>query len=232
MIHTPAVVPVADHAVVVIFDDEINDATLARIHALDAALTRHPPTGLTEIVPAMTSLLVAFDPLATDHAAISAAVYENLDAAGAIGPGARHVIDVCYDAEHAPDLQRVAERTGLDTEAVVDAHLAATYTVGMYGFAPGYAYLYGTPEPIQLHRSPTPGPVVPAGSVIIAGQQCLIIPIAMSTGWFAIGRSPVRMYTADLDRPFLLDVGDTVTFRRIDGHTLDRRLTQQEADTR
>lgn len=226
----PTVVPVADHAVLVGFGGEINEATLSRIHALDAALTLSPPAGLTEIVPAMTTLLVAFDPMLTDHTSISAAVFDSLASHTNTASGTRHVIDVCYDAEHAPDVSVAAERCGLTAAEVVDAHLASTFIVGMYGFAPGYAYLYGTPAQIQLPRNPTPGPAVPAGSVIIAGQQCLIIPVAMSTGWFAIGRTAKQMLTADPDRPFLVDVGDTVKFRRIDAIELNRQLCEIPAN--
>jgi inhibitor of KinA len=232
MTTTPVAVPVADHGVLVVFDDHISDETHARILALDAALARNPPAGLTEIVPAMTTLLVTFDPLATDHTSITAAVHDNLTAPSAASRGAAHVIDVCYDKQNAPDLAALAKRAGIDSEAAIAAHLAGTYTVGMYGFAPGYAYMYGTPASIQQPRNPTPGPLVPAGSVIIAGQQCLIIPIAMSTGWFAIGRSPASMYTADHDKPFLFDIGDTVTFQRIDGNDLESRLAEQDAGTR
>jgi inhibitor of KinA len=224
---TPHLVPVADHGVLVVFDDQISDATLARVHALDAALAVKRPTGLRETVPAMTTLLVVFDPLVTDHVAISAAINDGLASPGAIARGAAHVIDVCYDRPHAPDLAALAARAGIDADAVVAAHSAGTYTVGMYGFAPGYAYMYGTPESIQQPRNPTPGQLVPAGSVIVAGQQCLIIPIAMSTGWFAIGRTTVSMYTADHDRPFLFDVGDTVTFQPIDVSEFESRVREQ-----
>jgi inhibitor of KinA len=221
-VNIPSVVPVADHAVLVAFDQAITHATLARIHALDAALSQRPPLGMTEIVPALTHLLVAFDPLVTDHVSITAAVFANLDTTTTKAPGAKHIIDVCYDADFADGLATVADRTGLSESAVIDAHLSATYTVGMYGFAPGYAYLYGTPAAIEIPRNPTPGPMIPAGSVIIAGQQCLIIPTAMSTGWFALGRCPIPMLTDDPARPFLFDVGDTVTFRRIDPVAFER----------
>lgn len=230
MTTTPTVVPVADHAVLVGFGGEINGETLSRIHAVDTALTLSPPVGLTEIVPAMTTLLIAFDPMLTDHTAISAAVFDSLAFHTDTTLGTRHVIDVCYDGEHAPDMSVAAERCGLTAAEVVDAHLAAAFSVGMYGFAPGYAYLYGTPALIRLPRNPTPGPVVPAGSVIIAGQQCLIIPVAMSTGWFAIGRTATEMLTADPDRPFLFDVGDTVNFRRIDAIELNRQLSEIPAN--
>jgi inhibitor of KinA len=228
----PSVVPVADHAVLVVFGGKIDDSTIARIHALDSALSHNPPPGMTEIVPALTSLLVVFDPLVTDHANITAAIFASLSSSADRSPGATHLIDVCYDDDHGPDLRVVAERTKLDEATVVEAHLAGIYTVGMYGFAPGFAYLYGTPEAIQLPRNPTPGSLRPAGSVITAGQQCLITPTAMSTGWFAIGRSPVPMLTGDPDRPFLFDVGDTVTFRRIAATELDGRLDSHAAGGR
>ena len=226
----PAVVAVADHAVLVAFSDDIDEGTLARIHALDAALTRRPPEGLTEIVPAMTTVLIAFDPVLTDHAAITAAVLDNLAAAGAPTAGAQHVIDVCYEDGNGANLGDLAERAGLDIDEVVAAHGDATFTVGMYGFAPGYAYLYGTPLSIQVPRNPTPGAVVPAGSVIVAGQQCLIIPVAMSTGWFAVGRTAAQMLTPDPERPFLFDVGDTVTFRAIAADELERRFAALPAE--
>jgi inhibitor of KinA len=223
----PTLVPVADHGVLVVFGEEISAGLLARIHALDAALGRARPLGMTEIVPAMTTLLVAFDPTITDHVEIGNAVLANLAAPSDAAPGAHHIIDVCYDGEHAPDLATVAERAGIEAADVVAAHTGATFTVGMYGFAPGYAYLYGTPESIQLPRNPTPGPAVPAGSVIIAGQQCLVIPVAMSTGWFAIGRTATAMLLDDPERPFLVDVGDTVTFNRVSASELQQRLAER-----
>lgn len=220
----PVLLPVADHALLVEFGDEIDDATLIRIQSLDAALAATPPVGVVEVVPALTHLLVVFDPMVTDHSAIAAAVTDRIEHRSHSAPGTHHVVDMCFEAAHAPHLAAAAERAGVSEAQVAEAHLSAVYRVGMYGFAPGYAYLYGTPPAIQLPRNPTPGPPVPAGSVIITGQQCLVIPVAMSTGWFAIGRSPVQVLRDDPDRPFLFDVGDTVSFRRITAAELDARL--------
>lgn len=223
----PSLVPVADHAVLVEFGDEIDDITLGRIQSLDAALAAAPPDGLVEVVPALTHLLVVFDPVVTDHATIAAVVADRVDHRVHATPGTHHVIDICFEAPHAPDLAAAAAQAGLSPEAVAEAHLSAVYRVGMYGFAPGYAYLYGTPPSLQLPRNPVPGPPVPAGSVIITGQQCLVIPVAMSTGWFAIGRSPVQVLRDNPERPFLFDVGDTVGFRRITADELDARLPEE-----
>lgn len=232
MINRPTVVPVADHSVLVVFAEEFNTVALSRIHALDAAIAMNPPKGLTEVVPALVNLLVRFDPFATDHAAITAGVLALLDVPPTEVSGRHHTIEVCYDAPHAPDLAVVAQRTGLPLDAVIEQHLEGAYRVGMYGFAPGFAYLYGTPAAIGLPRNPTPGPSVPAGSVIIAAQQCIVTPTDMSTGWFAIGRSSAEMLLRHEERPFRFDVGDTVSFSRINAARLDDQFAQRATDTR
>ncbi len=95
---------------------------------------------------------------------------------------------------------------------IAQTHAAARYTVATYGFAPGYAYLGGLPPALRLDRKTTPLRDVPAGSVIIAGSQCLITTLTMPTGWWIIGHSPLRVLTGDPARPFLFQVGDRVRF--------------------
>ena len=107
----------------------------------------------------------------------------------------------------------IASVTGVK---VIEQHLAAEYRVGMYGFAPGYAYLSAVPEALQLPRKPKALRDIPAGSVLIAGPQCLVTTLTMPTGWSIIGRSPTEILRNDPERPFLFDVGDRVRFARID----------------
>lgn len=127
-------------------------------------------------------------------------------------------VDVCYDPDFSPDLESVAEACGLTPEQVIAAHLSGEYSVYMYGFAPGYAYLAGVPASIQVPRKQTAVRDIPAGSVLVAGPQCLITTLKMPTGWWIIGRSPTKILDAKaLDRPFLFDVGNTVRFRRVTG---------------
>ena len=54
-----------------------------------------------------------------------------------------------------------------------------------------------------------------AGSVLVAGAQCLVTTLTMPTGWWILGRSPTRILNVDEKRPFLFDVDDCVTFKRI-----------------
>lgn len=210
----PLLRPVADRALLVEFGDAIGDAAHTAVLRLDRALQAAPFAGLCETVPAFVNLLVVFDPLLTDHAAAAAAVRAALAQAPAVAaPGRRHDLPVSYD--DAPDLAEVAARTGMDVPGVIAAHLAGDYRIRLYGFAPGYAYMSGLPPALRLDRKPSPRRGVPAGSVIIAGGQCLITTLTMPTGWWIIGRCPVPILTGDPARPFLFDVGDSVRFHRL-----------------
>jgi len=212
---------VADHALLISFGDQITDAAHQMVIALDQALTQAPPTGMLEAVPAMVNLLIDFDPVITDHGAVEGGVRALLKTLKpeALQRATRRV-QVCYEAPFAPDLPAVAQATGLSEDAVINAHLAGDYQVLMYGFAPGYAYLGGVPGAIQVPRKPVPVRDVPAGSVIVAGPQCLITTLLMPTGWSILGRSPTRVLTDDPHHPFLFDVGDRVVFERISANQL------------
>lgn len=208
--------PVADHAILVDFADSLSDAAHRAVLQLDSALAANPCTGFRESIPAFVNLLVDFDPLTTDHATVESHLRGLLDhPATALSSPTLHEVPVCYEGDFAPDLAAVATQSGLTPESVINAHLAGDYAVFLYGFAPGYAYLGGVPAPIQLGRKPAPVRGVAAGSVIIAGPQCLVTTLTMPTGWWIIGRSPAQILTADPKRPFLFDVGDKVRFRRI-----------------
>lgn len=207
---------VADHAVLVEFADTISDAVHAEALRLDAALTANPPPGFAEAVPAYVNLLATFDPMLTDHDRMIDALCGLLDSPERTQPSpVSREVQICYDADFATDLLQVAEMTGLSPEAVIAAHLGGDYRVFMYGFAPGYAYLAGVPKPLHLPRKPAALRGIAAGSVIIAGPQCLVTTLTMPTGWWIIGRSPTQILRDDLTRPFLFDVGDNVRFRRI-----------------
>ncbi|MEC7764862.1 MAG: allophanate hydrolase subunit 1 [Pseudomonadota bacterium] len=219
--------PVADHALLVSFGTEIGDEMSAQVLALDARLAENTPVGVVEWVPALVNLLIDFDPEATDHGALQAEIERMLtNPAQTRVESTERIVEVCYDADFAPDLAAVAETTGHDPEAVVRAHLDAAYRVRMYGFSPGYAYMSGVPEAIQVPRKPAAVRDVPAGSVIIAGPQCLVTTLTMPTGWSIIGRSPTRIMRSEADHPFLFDVGDSVRFVQIDRATFDDRLAE------
>ncbi len=219
---------VSDRAVLVEFSDILNDRSHAQVLSLNAKLEQHPFAGFTEAVPALVNILVCFDVMKIDHIKAVVAIRALLETPE-ISPkkGGKHEVDICFDPEFGPDLAAVADKTGHSEDAVIGAFLAQTYQVVMYGFAPGYAYLSGVPKRLQLPRKPSAKRGVAAGSVIIAGPQCLITTLTMPTGWWIIGQSPTRILQADKAQPFLFDVGDQVQFNRIDRTTFDQKSTAQ-----
>ncbi len=212
----PTFKPVADRAVLIEFGTEVDDALNRQVVALDHSIAAAGISGVVETVPALVNLLVMFDPLITDHGQLETAIRRLFPIPEQDEGNAKtHVVPVCYDTELCPDLIAVAKATGLSIDAVIAAHLGAKLRVSMYGFAPGYAYLSGLPDMIQVPRKPSATRGVPTGRVMIAGPQCLITTVVMPTGWSIIGRSPIEIMKDDPDNPFLFNVGDSVVFERI-----------------
>lgn len=206
--------PVAEHGLLVDLGDRPGRAVHDRVLALDHALAAAPFPGFVEAVPGHVNLLVRFDPLVTDHRAAEAAVARLLArSAGPRPPGRLHEVGICCEGDLAPDMAEVARRTGLTPDRVVALLAGAEHEVAIYGFAPGYAYLTGLPEPLHLPRKPAALRDVPAGSLLVAAGQCIVSTLTMPTGWWILGRSPVPILTGDPVRPFRFDVGDRVRFR-------------------
>lgn len=211
---TPRFLPVADRALMVEFAAALDPAAHRAVLALDGALAARPFPGFLESVPAFVTLLVAFDPLLTDHAQVEAHLKPLLSAGiETVSNPRTHSIPTTYDG---PDLAEVAVHTGLASDRIGALHGEGTYEVAMYGFAPGYAYLSGLPPALHLDRKPAPVRNVPAGTVIIAGGMCLITTLTMPTGWWRIGRTETRVLTGDPDRPFAFAVGDRLRFEALE----------------
>lgn len=214
--------PVADFGLLVVFADTYCDEAHDAVLSLDRELSRNLPEGVTELVPAMVNLMIVFDPIQTDHATVQAAVelrLTDLYVTSVIGKTCR--VDVCYEGEFAPDLDAIVRATGLSRDTVINIHLGGEYPVLMFGFAPGYGYLGGVPDTIQVPRKLAAVPDLPVGSVMIAGSQCLVTTLVMPTGWSVIGRSPTPIMTGQEDAPTLFGVGDVVHFNRISREEYD-----------
>jgi inhibitor of KinA len=214
---------VGDNAILVEFGDEVAPEINDRVIALDRALQDAPLIGVVDCAPAYASLLVKYDPLITDPDALIPSLDALLNRLEAITPSPRQIcVPVCYDPPFSPDLAHVCERTGLEEEEVIAAHLVSALRVYMFGFTPGCAYMGGLAPAIRLPRRATPVQDVPAGSVIIAGQQCIVTTFTMPTGWWIIGRSPAKIFDPDGQDAFYFRIGDVVRFSRIDASALER----------
>jgi len=202
-------------AFVVEFGETIDPEIGARVARLAAALDARAPEGLVEVVPTFRSVLVEFDPDRTDRDTLLADLPEGGgDAAGEAGRAWR--LPIVMEGEAAEDLAEAAEGLSLTPDALREIFLAGEYHCGMYGFAPGFAYLSGVDPRLAIARRATPRPPMPAGSVIIAGGMAALNPQPMPTGWYVIGRTPVRMFRRDETPMVPFAVGDTLRFRLVD----------------
>ena len=208
----PSIRPMGDAALLVELGDEIDPMINARVHALAASLSRVP--GVTACVPAYASLLVEFDPGVSGESEVRERVDRALASAEAVSPLEPRVVEIPtrYGGEFGPDLDFVAQRSGLSPREVIRLHSAEPFRVFMLGFAPGFPYAGPLPAAIAAPRLDTPRSRVPAGSVAIAGRQTGIYPLESPGGWRLIGRTDLVLFDPARDPPALLRPGDYVRF--------------------
>ncbi|MEY2565205.1 MAG: inhibitor of KinA [Verrucomicrobiota bacterium] len=220
--------PLGDSALIVRVEDEFRaETSLNAVLAALRSLERAAIPGVIELAPAYTTIGVFFDPARIEPAGPDDSPFETLgtkiqsilDASAfekrsEIEPPL-HEIPVCYHGEFAFDLAEVAQRAGLTEAEVVRRYGEAVYRVTCVGFTPGFPYLSGLPAELATPRRVTPRKEIAAGSVAIGGAQTGIYSVKSPGGWNVIGRTPLRLFDMQRERPALLRTGDTVRFRGI-----------------
>ena len=121
-------------------------------------------------------------------------------------------IPVHYGGENGPDMDRICETSKLSLDGVIAKHSGQTYRVCMMGFIPGFTFLSPAPKELHHPRLATPRAKVPAGSIGIANWQTGIYGLESPGGWQIIGRTPLSIFDAKRETPFLLNAGDRVKF--------------------
>ncbi len=198
----------SDSALYVYFGDEISAAKQMHVAGLLHSLQTRTFSGLRNLHPGYSSLLVVFDPLVVTHAEVERIIRER-EREGGVAVTRIVDISVRYDG---PDLKDVAELCGLSEQQVIELHTGRDYLVYFVGFVPGFAYLGGLPKELEVSRLASPRKRVAAGSVGIAGNQTGVYPIETPGGWRLIGHTETKMF----DGRSLLEAGDHVRFVPID----------------
>lgn len=201
------------------FADHVGDDAFARGRAIVADLENDPPPGLTEFVPAFTSILLEFDlNQVPDPKQIAPELAARLETSAALElpPAPVKEIPVVYDG---PDLERVAQTNHLTIDDVRNLHSAPVYKVYMLGFSPGFPYLGDLDPSLHTSRLPSPRTRVPAGSVAIGGEHSGIYTVDSPGGWNIIGHTPLKIFDLsrandgeDEEAMFYLRHGDRVRF--------------------
>ncbi len=217
-----------DIGLLVEYGDVIAPEINTKVRAMALAIAEEGPYGIVEVIPAYRSLLIIYDPLATNIRVLMKvlrALEKRLDRVEM--PSPRTVeIPVCYGGDFGPDIDFVANAHNMPIEDVIRIHSSATYQIYMIGFAPGFPFLGGLAKELYTPRLETPRPLVPAGSVGIANNQTGLYPLDSPGGWRLIGRTPLKLFDPTKEDPFPYNVGDMIKFVCISQEEYHRILSE------
>lgn len=189
-------------------------AELSGLHdvlALQAFLLEQPLPGQVDVLAAAETVMVKADSPAAARR-MAARLLELDLAVQSHAVGKLVTVDTVYDGE---DLAEVGRLTGLGAEGVVAVHTGQVWTVAFGGFAPGFGYMVGENQALEVPRRSSPRTAVPAGSVALAGNYSAVYPRKSPGGWQLIGRTAARMWDLGREQPALAAPGDRVQFRAV-----------------
>ena len=176
-----------------------------------------------EVVPGIDSVVVRFDAAKASGAEVESRIEEII--AGGIEPlataGVLVEIPVVYGGEYGPDLDELCATLGLTEDEFVAIHTGTEYRVDMTGFTPGFAFIGGLDERLRVPRRKEPRQCVAAGSVGIADGRTGLYAMASPGGWTLVGRTPMALFDAHADEPFVLAAGMRVRFRAVAADAFD-----------
>lgn len=206
------ITPMGEAALIAEADGDHSEANRIALAAA-AALAADPPAGFVAAVPAIASLLLCFDPLQAEHAALEARLRAALAEPPPTTAGGRLVqVPTRFGGEYGPDLAEAAASLGMAPAELVARLCAEPHRVMMIGFAPGYPYIGPLPPELHLPRRASPRAAVPPGSVAIAAGLAGIYPSRLPGGWHLLGRTELRLFDPQADPPATLGPGDLVQF--------------------
>jgi KipI family sensor histidine kinase inhibitor len=215
----PKVVIASENSTIVYFSERPCSQTSDQIAYTANALKIRLGEELIDLIPSYHSLLVIYDPLKIGFQKIEQEIRNTIGqwTSNNQSQQSRTVeLPVYYSPESGPDLQRIADHSGLSIDQVIELHQQTEYTVYTMGFAPGFAYLGEVDERIAMPRLATPRHNVPQGAVAIADRQTAIYPSQSPGGWNIVGLCPIRLFNAEKQPHTPMQVGDKIRFISID----------------
>ena len=207
-----------DSSLLIQFGQEISPEINAQITAFVHLMREQHLEGVTDVIPAFTSLLINYDPRVIDYRKLKRRLEKllKLEVSKKASSSRIFEIPVCYGGEYGPDLENIAKHANLTTQEVIAIHSSSDYLIYMLGFLPGFSYLGGLDARIHTPRLANPRIRIPAGSVGIGGSQTGIYPMDSPGGWQLMGMTPVKTYDPERETPILVEAGDYIRFVPVD----------------
>ena len=214
----PQYVLSSDDSILVKFGEEIDSKINSKVLSLSSYLTNHQIPEIKDFTVGYSTVLIFYDSLKISHHLFLQKIKEIVTKRlKKIKISDQKIVEipVLYSKEFGLDLDSVANQTGLALEEIIDLHTSKEYIVYTMGFSPGFPYLGGLDNKLDVPRLKKPRIKVEKGSVGITGNQTGIYPIESPGGWNIIGRTPLELFNSTSDFPTLLKPGDKVKFFEI-----------------
>lgn len=226
-----AIRPYGIHAILIEWPNRVEEAILNNILAFIQHLKKHHLDDvLWEFVPSYNSLTLIQKEAQIDFEIFNknlrswyATIDENIPAEKFLWR-----LPVCYDLEFGLDLKEVSEKLNKSIPEVIEQHTSNIYTLYGIGFLPGFMYLGGLPEDLEINRKETPRLKVMKGSVGLAGKQTGIYPQESPGGWNIIGNCTVSLFDVKNETPCFVNVGDKIQFYSISRAEYDLHKIEEE----
>lgn len=129
------------------------------------------------------------------------------------------ILPVCFD--FYVDWQAVEEYANMPKAKVIEELCSQEYSVSMFGFLPGFLYMSGLPEYLQIPRKAEPAKYVEPNSVAIGGPYLGLYSLSSPGGWHVIGKTPKILLNHDKLPPVEVNLFDTIRLKEIGKEEFD-----------
>lgn len=213
----PQIKPMGDRAILIDFEPEIDEKSLENLLNVKKIIENEMLEEDVEVINTYHSLLIVYN-YTIENIYDKVLALKGLISKANIGKKINskiHYVPVCYEEEFGLDLELISRAKNLKISDIIELHTAPVYTVYFIGFLPGFLYLGGLDEKLQISRRSSPRMKVEKGAVGIGENQTGIYPKSSPGGWQIIGNSPVSFFDKNSNPPCVILPGDKVKFYAI-----------------
>jgi KipI family sensor histidine kinase inhibitor len=212
---TASLHPLGHDGVLLRFSLAVDTKATAAVQFTARGLENASLAGIVDVVPALSSILVRFDPAQVTRAQVENHLRDLAESATQHGPDlppARRFWDIpaAFGGSAGAGLAEAADMAGLNPDVAIRQILDTPLRVLAIGFAPGQPYLGLLPENWDIPRQSALTPRVEAGALVVALRQIVLFANPSPTGWRQIGLTAFRPFQPTVDDPAPLRVGDEI----------------------